>query len=203
MQTGRGHFVVSGALDAWRYRDAQHSSFDLFWRELIAAEAARAVPRVDVALSASVLRPGDEATARISLREASNPGLRASLNAKEIPLWSDGGRGTLTGHVRAPGRPGVYEVVVASGADTARAPLIVAADARPPIPVHRSALASFATSTGGRAVTASELPSAIAAAITPARRTEPRQPMRSPWWIVPFAVLLSAEWWLRRKRGLA
>ena len=23
--------------------------------------------------------------------------------------------------------------------------------------------------------------------------------MRSAWWIVPFALLLSAEWWLRRR----
>jgi hypothetical protein len=27
-------------------------------------------------------------------------------------------------------------------------------------------------------------------------------PMRSTWWIVPFVVCLSAEWWLRRRRGL-
>jgi hypothetical protein len=27
-------------------------------------------------------------------------------------------------------------------------------------------------------------------------------PMRSPWWIAPFAGLLSIEWWLRRRAGL-
>jgi hypothetical protein len=27
-------------------------------------------------------------------------------------------------------------------------------------------------------------------------------PMRSPWWIVPFAACLAGEWWLRRRRGL-
>jgi hypothetical protein len=29
-----------------------------------------------------------------------------------------------------------------------------------------------------------------------------RHPMRSGWWIVPFAACLSAEWWFRRRRGL-
>jgi hypothetical protein len=27
-------------------------------------------------------------------------------------------------------------------------------------------------------------------------------PMRTPWWILPFAACLSAEWWLRRRDGL-
>ena len=34
-----------------------------------------------------------------------------------------------------------------------------------------------------------------------AARVEGR-PMRSAWWILPFAACLSAEWWLRRRRGL-
>jgi hypothetical protein len=29
-----------------------------------------------------------------------------------------------------------------------------------------------------------------------------RHPMRSAWWIAPFAFCLSAEWWLRRRAGL-
>jgi hypothetical protein len=29
-----------------------------------------------------------------------------------------------------------------------------------------------------------------------------RRPMRSVWWMLPFAACLSAEWWLRRRRGL-
>jgi len=28
------------------------------------------------------------------------------------------------------------------------------------------------------------------------------RPMRSAWWIVPFAACLCGEWWLRRRRGL-
>ena len=28
-------------------------------------------------------------------------------------------------------------------------------------------------------------------------------PMRSAWWLPPFALALAGEWWLRRRRGLA
>jgi hypothetical protein len=28
-------------------------------------------------------------------------------------------------------------------------------------------------------------------------------PMRSGWWIVPFALLLGFEWWSRRRAGLS
>ena len=34
------------------------------------------------------------------------------------------------------------------------------------------------------------------------RTTLVRHPMRSVWWIVPFAACLSVEWWQRRRRGL-
>jgi hypothetical protein len=34
------------------------------------------------------------------------------------------------------------------------------------------------------------------------RVPEVRHPMRSGWWMLPFAVLLAAEWWLRRRVGL-
>jgi hypothetical protein len=34
-------------------------------------------------------------------------------------------------------------------------------------------------------------------------RAETWHPMRSAWWIIPFALALSGEWWLRRRRGLA
>jgi hypothetical protein len=38
----------------------------------------------------------------------------------------------------------------------------------------------------------------------PARTvTRAVHPMRSPWWVVAFAVLLCGEWAIRRKRGLS
>jgi hypothetical protein len=35
------------------------------------------------------------------------------------------------------------------------------------------------------------------------QRPERWHPMRSMWWLLPFALALSSEWWLRRRRGLA
>jgi hypothetical protein len=44
---GRGRLLVSGALDAWRYRDRQADAFDKFWRDAIAESAAAAPPPPD------------------------------------------------------------------------------------------------------------------------------------------------------------
>jgi len=43
----------------------------------------------------------------------------------------------------------------------------------------------------------------VSSAVHPASRVQPWSPMREWWWILPFALALSAEWWLRRKSGLA
>ena len=42
---------------------------------------------------------------------------------------------------------------------------------------------------------------ALAALEAGEQQTEVR-PMRSPWWIVPFAVFLGVEWAIRRRAGL-
>jgi hypothetical protein len=34
------------------------------------------------------------------------------------------------------------------------------------------------------------------------RRAESLHPMRSWWWVIPFAASLAGEWWLRRRAGL-
>jgi hypothetical protein len=56
----------------------------------------------------------------------------------------------------------------------------------------------------GRILHASELRqlgSLLERATKPERRREVRHPMRSFWWLLPFAFALSAEWWLRRRAG--
>ena len=42
MPFGRGRLVVSGQLDAWRYRDRDASAFDSYWRRAVADAAAAA-----------------------------------------------------------------------------------------------------------------------------------------------------------------
>ena len=47
-----------------------------------------------------------------------------------------------------------------------------------------------------------ELERFVGERVTGPRTTQIRHPMRSTWWILPFALCLSAEWWLRRRQGL-
>src|SRR6185503_977143 len=65
---GAGRLVVSGALDAWRYRDAAASQFDLFWRELIANEADRVAPPIVIDPSRGVAAPGERIALDVTLR---------------------------------------------------------------------------------------------------------------------------------------
>jgi hypothetical protein len=39
----------------------------------------------------------------------------------------------------------------------------------------------------------------LRASATPRHTPVPVHPMRSAWWIVPFAACLGGEWWLRRR----
>lgn len=213
---GAGLLVVSGALDAWRFRDASQSAFDAFWREAAAAAALGALPAISASTNAQVVAPGAlvtlDATHRAaSLGATSTAGpaavtrvrTTAEITGERVSLAPSTSVGTLSGSFRAPSQPGRYEVTVASGADSVSVPVVVAADARPPIG-PRAALDALVSASGGRSFDDDELgalTAALKAAIRPAVHPEPWHPMRSPWWILPFALLLSAEWWLRRRSG--
>ena len=213
---GAGRLVVSGALDAWRYRDPSASGFERFWRTVIADVAASALPAVAVATSPAIATPGQGVDVNVLIRDAAlapaaaGASIRASVSATLQPntgirLWPDADAGQFTGVVRAPREPGTYNITVASVAGTATVPLVVSAQ------VHRAELVShdlssaWATSRGGRMLQAADvgqLPEVLSAAIRPASRLVTWHPLRSAWWIVPFVLALSGEWWLRRRRGL-
>ena len=66
-------------------------------------------------------------------------------------------------------------------------------------------LASMARATGGQVFAveqAAVLVDAMKGAFPARISTRSSHPMRSPWWVVPFAGLLTAEWVVRRRRGL-
>ena len=132
---GRGRLIVSGALDAWRYRDRDDAAFDKFWK-LIAADATKEVTEKSTE-GTERRAEGTEA-----LRPAT-PDERAMLQA-----WTASHRGAVIGE---------------------------------------SELAS--------------LPSALAKALSAPVETRTIHPMRSAWWLIPFAGLLGIEWWHRRKNG--
>jgi hypothetical protein len=67
-------------------------------------------------------------------------------------------------------------------------------------------LNSWVAARGGRVIPNAEIASlenVLGDAVHAAPRLETWNPMRSAWWIVPFALALSGEWWLRRRRGSA
>jgi len=212
---GAGRVLVSGALDAWRYRADKDSAFDRFWRSAIAGVALATPPAVDVEIAPAVARPGESVrvVARVH-RSAFAAGGTAPLqvsarfdSGEPVRLWPEAEADVFSGSFAA-GLPGVQRMTVSAGADGTEGTTgsaVMAID-----PTARRAerlvpLSLLATSRGGIDVSPDRLADLEGymrreVSAPPVRTTA--HPMRSGWWIVPFAACLSAEWWLRRRRGL-
>jgi hypothetical protein len=217
---GSGRIIVSSAFDSWRYR--AQSSFDKTWQTLLADASAASPPAVDVRVTPAPTSPGNDIDVDVTLRDAalrevSSPRdtVRASISAQivgpgssrtAIRLWPTASVGEFHTTVRAPHDTGVYRVVVTSDGLSADAPLVVANGVSRPTPSDIDLLESLVASRGGKVFSASALdrlgPS-IASVIRPASRAETWHPMRSAWWILPFALALGAEWLMRRRAGLS
>jgi len=211
---GAGRLLVSGALDAWQHRDA---SFSAFWTNTIAELAATAPSPVEISLSRRSVVPGQETEVHVWIRDValSNASTRsasvsaaivATTDTSFVRLWPEQSPGTYFARIVAPRVSGTYRVIASSGSDRAEAALVVDASARTAASDERHLIDAFASSRGGSVVPEIDLerlPAVLSSAIQSASRVETWHPMRSPWWIVPFALLLGAEWWWRRRRGLA
>jgi hypothetical protein len=216
---GAGDVVVSGALDAWRYRDPSASGFDRYWQTLIAGEASMAPAALAVRLSTAVVAPGDwtdvSVTIRdIALRQASAAPIRSTATVTlvsdsgrtNVRLWPGNGIGEFRGSFRAPLTPGTYRVAASSDGVSGEAPLFVAGTVYTASRGRADLLRAWVTSRGGAVFPASRLatlPENLTRALQPSMRSETWHPMRSFWWMLPFALALSAEWFMRRRRGLA
>jgi len=219
---GAGRVTVSSAFDAWRYRDRGQAGFDKLWQTVLADAAAASLPAIDVRVSLAPVSPSENVDVDVVIRDAAlrdvattRDTVRASVAADivgprasrtAIRLWPAGNIGEFHTTVRAPRDTGVYRIVVSSGGLSADAPLVVANDVSRPAASDIDLLQSLAASRGGRVVSAAALDGlapAIAAIVRPASRAETWHPMRSAWWIVPFALALGAEWLLRRRAGLS
>ena len=216
---GAGRLIVSGALDAWRFRDRSVSSFDRFWQTLAADAASAAPPPVAVATGRGVVSPNEKLDMTAVLRDAvlstARP-VRASASAAlvsdaritgttAVRLWPGERAGTFRGSTRAPATPGVYRLTVSAGGARGDVPIVVAADMSRPAPEAPELVRAWVASHGGAAIVAADagsLAPRLLAAIHAADRRMTWHPMRSAWWILPFALALAAEWWLRRRRGL-
>lgn len=218
---GAGRVVVSGALDAWHFRDPAQSGFASFWRDVLAGLSVASPRAISVRPSRSVVAPGDTTSVDVVLRDivlAPRTGRQAmatqvtawaasGADSVPLPFWPTNEPGVLRAAFRAPaGRDGMWRVVVTDDVSVGEA--AIAADHRfvTPGEPEPDLLHAVAAAHGGSVITASrlrELPSILQAALDPAPRLVQWNPMRSPWWIVPFALLLGYEWWWRRRRGLA
>jgi len=210
---GAGAVVFSGALDAWRQRGDEYGHF---WRGLLVAQAADVPPALEVSADPAVAVPGEWTTISVRLRDVPDgdviafppvmarvvsPGARSDDAVRVWPTAEPGVyRGDWRG--RAAGR---YNVTVTAGDLRGDAIVTLDAAASHGSQADPHALELAASATGGRMFPAGEVP-ALVRAMTEAhprqRVTRQAHPMRSPWWMVPFAALLSAEWAVRRTRGL-
>ncbi len=215
---GAGAVLFSGAFDAWRYRGQDGEGFARFWRRLVASAALTVPPVLDVSVSPALARPGDSVrvSARVRDAELLERGGRVEVNSVQarairtdsrmdafIRLWPTAEPGVFAGAFTVPA-PGNYDISVATDSLRGDATLIAAPDVAVPSAASSDDFDLLARSTGGRAFPLArwrELVDAIASAFPAKRITRATHLMRSPWWCVPFAALLCAEWAVRRKRG--
>jgi hypothetical protein len=218
---GAGRLIVSSALDSWRFRDPTQSAFDRLWQMVLADAAAAAPPPISVRVSPAPLSPGESADITVTLRDVAlrdaasqstpatvaasiiAPG--ASSRRTSLRLWPTAEVGEFRTTLRAPDAAGVYRIVATSGGATAEAPMIVSAGVTHASPSNLDLLEAVATASGGTVISAARLDGlrdALTSVIKPVRRLERWHPMRSAWWILPFAFALSGEWLLRRRASL-
>ena len=216
---GGGRLIVSGAVDSWHYRGGgrDSSGFDAFWSSMIAGQSIAAPEPVEIRVTPSLVAPGNEAVVSVTVRDAFlserqqwsariHALLLSDRDSTPVRLWPGASPGVFTGAVVAPREPGTYRLSVVSGAERGSAPLVVDSAAKSPGRDDSDLLGTFVSSRGGVAIGENDLgrlPNLISSAVESVSRVETWHPMRSPWWIVPFALLLGAEWWWRRRRGLA
>lgn len=225
---GEGYAIVSGALDAWRYRDRAQDGFDRFWRDTISTRAAAVPEPVEITLDPVVAAPdapinlrvrvrssnsastaGTSATATIAARLApvvpATSTDAATVTPPAIRLWPDGRPSAYHGAINAPSRDGVYAVSVQLDGQTtlSRAYFRVQHDARIARPAWPG-LQAFVEARRGLLVTSDQLDQLarhLREYVRPANTRHARHPLRSAWWILPFAACLGGEWLLRRRRG--
>ena len=209
---GAGRVIVSGALDAWRYRAGNEEAFGRFWTGTIAAAAAAAPPRLSISVQPALAAPGQPVTVRATVRTPASAGaippVDAALVAADgsqqfVRLWPLAEPGAFEGTASAP-RAGRYEARASlAGELMASAALLVADGVRQPPRYDRDAMELVAAATGGVVTDQFHLEPLERHLRSLGRRDAPadRHPTRSAWWGLAFAAALCGEWALRRRGG--
>jgi hypothetical protein len=207
---GRGAVVVSGAMDAWRYRD-ESRTFDRFWGAVAWEAATAAGPPLRVGVDPLVVSPGEEAAVRVEVQEitadVSNVTAAAAVavcdgRTSAVRLWPEARPGAFRGTVQLD-QPGECELQVRVGERTSSTAFLVAPEVRRDGSLQRFEGAVRAH--GARVIAIDqldELAIRISQTLPPRTDLESVHPMRSPLWLVPLAATLGVEWWMRRRAGL-
>jgi len=207
--TGNGRIIVAGAMDAWRYRGLDQGAFDRFWTSLV-AEGAALGEALQLQFDQVIAARGSRA--RFTVRDRRlEPRLTIAASAvadcetgtHAIRLWPGGTVGEFTGEVPAVQQRECTVVATVDERSVTGSIAIVDRPARG-TELTLAKLGRQARASGGVIAKAGEeqtvtRPLADAATMS---RVVSVHPMRKPWWILPFAACLSAEWWLRRRDGL-
>ena len=203
--SGEGAVLVSGAMDAWRYRAAD-AAFDRFWTS-VAAQSAATGRALQIDFTNRPAISGTRQRFHVRARSMEPSGAieasaiaRCGASAEAIRLWP-AAAATFVGDL-AVAPASRCELDVSVGALRASSGIAVADNAALSTSQSLRALEQMAARAGGTVARVEDLASASVADPARASARSPYHPLRSPWWILPFAVCLSGEWWLRRRDGL-
>jgi hypothetical protein len=221
MPRGEGRVVFFGAVDAWRSRAADDGAFARFWQRTLIGAAAAAPPRLLVTVEPALIRPGERVciSARLRATELASTaegaiaippaaahivtaGAGASL---PVRLWPTAEPGAYQGEWTASGE-GDGDVTVTIGDLTADATVRITDQVAHATSDDPEGLALAARASGGDVHPISEADALVSSLASrfPSRPVRvSTHPMRSPWWLLPFAGALCVEWAWRRKRGLS
>jgi len=205
---GEGRVLVSGALDAWRFRADEASAFDRFWRAAVSSAALATPPLVDVTVVPAVARPLERVRVRARVHPAIADGVSVSASLASgdaVRLWPDAERGAFSGTFVAPANAAVSRVTVTATRGAVRhvgtAPLAIADVLPSDVPAIPLSLLS--ASHGGVDVAPSDLAQLdrwLRATVTAPDVRAVRHPMRSPWWMLPLFACLTIDWWITSSR---
>ena len=217
LPSGSGRVIISGAMDAWRYRDLdpstslRASAFERFWRSLTAdASAAGEALRIDFA--SSLAARGDRVPFTLRYRTLEDrSAIEARVSVKcgtsapePVRVWPGGALDEFTGEI-AVAESGQCQVEATVGDRSAIAFVAVADRPARGVDATLVKLEHAARDLGGVVAEAgneSEMARALDDSTAESSQIVSIHPMRASWWILPFAGCLSLEWFLRRRQGL-
>ena len=223
---GRGKSMVLTTDSTWRWRmglESRNNFHELFWKQLLRWLVSDVPDQVSLATGKHsysleetvVLRAevNDEAFLRLNNAQVTAKVKSPSGATTSVPLvWDLSKEGQYSGAFK-PVEEGIYEVTTKAfhgsrGLGTARANFRIAES---PEEYHNAGLNAdllkkLAADTGGRYYTAGDartLPEDISYADTGASRLEEKELWDMPVFFLLLAGAVSAEWILRKRKGLA